>query len=78
MTVSPLPLRGGVQPDARDEGRALRVSAHPESGSVVLSIWRADTCVASHHVAANDIPDLIRMLAATLVESTPEQRPHAS
>ena len=74
MTVSPLPLRGGVQPDSRDDGRALRVSAHPESGSVILSMWRGDHCVASHHVALRDVPDLIRILASTLVESTPEQR----
>ena len=71
MTVSPLPLRGGVQPDRRDEGRALRVSAHPESGSVILSMWRGDRCVASHHVAASAVPDLIRILASTLVEATP-------
>lgn len=71
MTVSPLPLRGGVQPDSRADGRALRVSAHPESGSVILSMWRGDRCVASHHVAARDVPDLIRILASTLVEATP-------
>jgi hypothetical protein len=78
MSVSPLPRRGGVHLDVRDAGRALRVSAHPETDSVVLSIWRGDECVATHHVAARDVPDLIKMLAGTLVESTPAQRPHAS
>lgn len=78
MSVSPLPRRGGVQFDVRDHGRALRVSAHPESVSVVLSIWREDTCVATHHVAPRDVPELIKVLAATLVEATPAQRPHAS
>ena len=78
MSVSPLPRRGDVQFDARNEGRALRVSAHPESGSVVLSIWRGDHCVATHHVTAADVPDLIKMLAASLVESTPAEHPHAS
>lgn len=77
MSVSALPRRGGVQFDVRDEGRALRVSAHPESGSVVLSIWRGDSCVATHHVAAADVPDLIRVLAETLVESAPPSPPRA-
>ncbi len=71
MSVSPLPRRGGVHFDARNDGRALRVSAHPESGSVVLSIWRTDECVATHYVAAEELPELIKMLAATLVESSP-------
>ena len=74
MTVSPLPLRGGVQPDSRDQGRALRVSAHPESGSVILSMWRGNECVASHHVATSDVPDLIKILASTLVDAPPAQR----
>lgn len=78
MGVSPLPRRGGVQFDVRDEGRALRISGHPESGSVVLSIWRDDKCVATHHLSPNDVPELIKVLAATLVDATPAQRPHAS
>ena len=78
MSVSPLPRRGGVQFDARNEGRVLRVSAHPESGSVVLSIWRGGECVATHHVAVAEMPDLIKMLTATLVHSTGAEQPHAS
>jgi len=45
---------------------------------VVLSIWRGDHCVATHHVAAAGVPDLIKMLAASLVESAPAEHPHAS
>ena len=78
MSVSPLPRRGGVQFDARDEGRALRVSAHPESGSVVISVWRGDGCVATHHVANADVPSLIKMLAEALVASAPAEHAHAS
>jgi hypothetical protein len=74
MTVSPLPLRGGVQLDLRDEGRALRVSAHPESDSVILSIWRRNECVATHHVRTADVPDLIKVLADALVAPVPEAR----
>lgn len=78
MSVSPLPRRGGVHFDARNDGRALRVSAHPETGSVVLSIWRGDECVATHYVASDDLPELIKMLATTLVDGPAQRRPHAS
>jgi hypothetical protein len=78
MTVSPLPLRGGVHLDLRDDGRILRVSAHPEANSVILSIWRRNECVATHHVAAGDVPDLIKVLADALVTPVPEARTPAS
>ena len=67
MAVSPLPRTGGVQFDHRDAGRALRVSAHPESDLVVLSIWRGDRCVATHELATADVPELIRLLASSIV-----------
>lgn len=74
MSVSPLPRHGGVRLDARDQGRTLRVSAHPESGSVVLSIWRADQCVATHQVATAGVPELIKILADAVVATIPERR----
>jgi hypothetical protein len=77
MTVSPLPARGGVHFDRRDEHRALRVAAHPESGAVTISIWRGDVCVATHQIATGDVPDLIETLARALVEGAPG-RPRAS
>ena len=69
MDVSPLPRRGGVSFDRRDDGRALRVSAHPETGSVTISVWRAERCVATHQMSASDVPQLIEMLANALVPS---------
>lgn len=76
MTVSPLPLRGGVQPDLRDDGRVLRVSAHPESGLVTVSMWRGDRCVATHQLTAGDVPELIGLLADALAACAepPQQR----
>ena len=76
MTVSPLPRQGGVHFDRRDDGRALRVAAHPETGTVTLSIWRGDTCVATHQLVASEVPELIELLARSLVE--PTARPAAS
>jgi hypothetical protein len=74
MTVSPLPLRGGVQGDRRDQGRAVRVSAHPESGTVLLSMWRDDHCVATHQMAPDDVPELIGLLARALACCTATTR----
>jgi hypothetical protein len=70
MGVSPLPRSGGVQFDRRDAGRALRVSAHPESDSVVVSIWRGDRCVATHQMATADVPEFIQMLASAMVPAS--------
>jgi hypothetical protein len=66
MSVSPLPRRGAVQADHRDGNRAIRVAAHPELGMVTLSLWRGDTCVASHQMAAQDASKLIAVLADAL------------
>ena len=66
MTVSPLPLRGGVHFDHRDDGRALRIAAHPESGTVTLSIWRHDVCVATHQLDTDEVPELIELLARAM------------
>jgi hypothetical protein len=74
MTVSPLPTRGGVHVDRRDDGRTLRVAAHPETGTVTLSIWRGDVCVATHQLTTTDVPELIEMLARSLVEPAPSAR----
>ena len=54
--------------DGRDvRGRALRVSAHPELGRVVVSIWQAERCVASVRLAETDMPDLVRVLTEALL-----------
>jgi hypothetical protein len=67
MIVTPLPWRGGVQEDVRDDGRALRVAPHPLQGLVSLSLWRDDSCIATHQMSGADVPELIRMLAESLV-----------
>lgn len=66
VIVTPLPWRGGVQRDLRNEGRALRVSAHPADGLVSLSLWRDDACIATHQMAAADVSVLISLLADSL------------
>lgn len=48
-------------------GRALRVSAHPELGLVVISVWQAERCIATVRVAETDVPDLVRALTEALL-----------
>jgi hypothetical protein len=67
MSVSPLPVQGGVHVDPRGDGRALRISAHPEVGVVTISIWREDRCVATHHVPTADVPGLVALLTEALI-----------
>jgi hypothetical protein len=66
VIVTPLPWRGGIQPDIRNDGRSLRVSAHPIDGLVSLSLWRDDACIATHQMGATDVSGLISLLADSL------------
>ena len=67
MTVSPLPRHGTVLLGRDVAGRALRISAHPEAGRVVLSIWDHERCVGTVRLADGDVPELVRSLTAALV-----------
>lgn len=78
MSVSPLPGHGGVHVDPRGNGRALRISAHPELGLVTISIWRDDRCVATHQVPTEDVPGLVSLLTEALVEQAQSTRVVAS
>ena len=63
---SPLPSTGEVFLDARDDGRGLRVSWHPEADVVVLSLWRGGTCAGSFRLPIDEVPELIRVLRGGL------------
>jgi hypothetical protein len=69
MSVSPLPVKGGVHVDPRGDGRSLRISAHPELGVVTISVWRQDRCVATHQVPTEDVPGLVSLLTEALVDN---------
>jgi hypothetical protein len=68
MSVVPIPPRTRWVPDPRGGGRGVRISAHPESGVVVLSVWRADECVATARLRPNETSDLVSALTASLAE----------
>jgi hypothetical protein len=70
VSVSPLPRFGDVFAGRDVDGRMLRISAHPERGRVVLSIWQADVCCATVRVALEDVGDLVQALTAAVAEAT--------
>jgi len=67
--VVPLPHGGCFLPDARDDGRLMRVTWHPEADLVVLSLWRREKCVASFRLPTADVPALVAALAEGLAEA---------
>lgn len=70
MTVSPLPRHGDVVLGRDASGRTLRVSGHPESGRVVLSIWQDRVCRGTIRLLPDDVPALVEMLSRTAVETS--------
>jgi hypothetical protein len=73
--VRPVPRFGSVHPDARGDGRALRVSWHPAAddgrATVVLSIWRDNVCTGTVRIAAEQLPALLASLQALPVTDAP-------
>lgn len=69
--VSALPASGGVLFDARDDGRSLRVGWHPIENLVVLSLWRANKCVATCQLSRKDAAALVTELVAGLAAIPP-------
>ncbi len=65
-TARPLPETGSIFLDARGNGRALRVSWHPEADCVVLSLWRENVCAGSFRLRVDEVPDVIEVLRTGL------------
>ena len=68
MTVVRLPTRGQWAWDVRGEGRAVRISAHVESGLVNLSVWRHDVCVGTVRLLPSEVANLMAGLSEGLAE----------
>jgi hypothetical protein len=63
--VTGVPVNGEVFLDARGDERSLRVSWYEQAshdGTVVLSIWREETCVVSFRLEGREVPILIEAL----------------
>ena len=67
QTVTPLPSIGEVIAGQDVAGRELRISGHPDSDRLVLSIWQSGHCLATVRLARADVPDVTRALVAGLV-----------
>jgi hypothetical protein len=59
--------------DARDQGRQMEVSWHPEQHIVIVSIWSATRCRASFRLPIEEAPGVIEMLAASLGDAATER-----
>lgn len=71
-TVVRLPVRGQWAWDVRGEGRAVRISAHVESGLVNLSVWRHDTCVGTVRLQPSEVANLMVGLSEGLAQMARE------
>lgn len=67
LNVTPLPAIGDVVAGRDVAGRELRISGHPESDRVVMSIWQSGHCLATVRLARSDVPEVTRALVAGLV-----------
>jgi hypothetical protein len=64
MFVTPVPRIGDVIAGRDALGRVLRVSSHPGSGRVVLSIWQDGTCLATVRLGDGEVERLTGVLGA--------------
>ena len=67
VTISPLPRHGDVIVGRDVTGRTLRISGHPESGRMVLSIWQDTVCKATVRLSPEDVPHVVEMLTRTAI-----------
>jgi len=63
----PLPGLGESFVDNRGDDRTMRVSAHPEHGLVVFSIWAGSSCRASFRLPLDEAIRLSEVLDAVAV-----------
>ena len=57
-------------PDIRGDGRGVRVSAHAEVGFLVVSTWKAGTCVGTVRLLPDEAADLVAALSRSLAALT--------
>ncbi len=70
VTISPLPRHGDVIVGRDVTGRTLRISGHPETGRVVLSIWQDTVCRATLRLAPEDVPSFVEMLTRSAISQS--------
>jgi hypothetical protein len=68
MTVLALPGHGRWAWDDRGDGRAVRVSTHPDAGLLVVSLWRDNVCVGTVRLAPAEAAAVAAALTDGLAE----------
>ncbi|HTJ36386.1 MAG TPA: hypothetical protein VL738_24480 [Dactylosporangium sp.] len=63
-----LPKTGGIFEDVRGGDRTMRVTCHPQHGTVVVSLWVDKICRASFQLAESDLAQLQETLAGMRFE----------
>ena len=77
--VLPLPNPGDVFADIRADGRAMRVSYHPDADVLVISLWSGRTCRATFQLAGSELSRLSALVAGLAdTVPAPQQAPEAS
>ncbi|MFZ5871050.1 MAG: hypothetical protein ACOYXW_11065 [Actinomycetota bacterium] len=76
--VTPVPAQGAVVVGRDRAGRVLRVSAHPELGRIVLSLWDGNRCIGTIRLAPQDVPDVVHALTAAAVAEEPASQRRAA
>ncbi|GAA0941998.1 hypothetical protein [Actinocorallia libanotica] len=71
MSGYALPRSGEVFFDARGDGRALRLSWHPDVDLVVLSLWNRETCTTTFRLPAAELGALIEVLSQGMPAAVP-------
>jgi hypothetical protein len=61
-------LEGTWVNDRRGDGRAVKVSAHAEAGFLVVSTWKAGTCVGTVRLLPAEAAELIAGLSECLAQ----------
>ncbi|WP_433055338.1 hypothetical protein [Dactylosporangium sp. CS-033363] len=67
-----LPKSGDVFEDRRGGDRTMRVTCHPQRGTVVVSLWVDKICRASFQLASEDLPRLQSALAEMVFLAPPD------
>ncbi len=72
-----LPRPDGVRrqwfDDARDNGRRMEVTWHPDEGLLIVSLWHGAFCRATFQLPVDSAPQLIETLVASLDDVAPSQ-----
>ena len=64
--------------DARDDGRRMEVSWHPDEALVIVSLWHGSICRATFRLPVEQAPALVHTLTDALgdaVHTDPPPRP---